>query len=66
MATQILTRTVSGEVRCLNCSRFLGEVAQAGGQLRLVRRGEGDLAPRVAHGRLCCGRCGGSALVEWE
>ena len=61
------TRMLIGEVRCLNCSRSLGEVAQAGdsGQWRLVRPGVGGVLPRLAHGRLRCSRCGGRALVEW-
>jgi len=58
----------TGEVRCLNCSRSLGEVAQVGedGQWRLVRPGAGGLTPRLFHGRLRCGHCGGCALIEQD
>ncbi|MGD9892545.1 MAG: hypothetical protein AB7R89_16795 [Dehalococcoidia bacterium] len=61
------TRTIAGEVRCLNRSRSLDEMAQVGdgGRWSLVRPGVGGLLPQLAAGRLRCGRCGGRALIEW-
>jgi hypothetical protein len=55
---------VRGEVTCLNCGRFLGEIESADGRLRLLRRGTGGVAPQVVGGRLRCGRCGGRAVLE--
>lgn len=57
--------TARAEVTCLNCGRFLGEIENAGGRLRMLRAGTGGITPRVAGGHLRCGRCGGRALVEW-
>jgi len=56
--------TIRGEVSCLNCGRFLGEIENAGGRLRMVRAGSGGVTPRVSGGRLRCGRCGGRAIIE--
>jgi ribosomal protein S27E len=56
--------TVRGEVNCLNCGRFLGEIEATGGRLRMVRAGSGGATPRVTGGRLRCGRCGGRAIIE--
>ena len=56
--------TMRAEVTCLNCGRFLGEIEQSGGRLRLLRAGVGGVKPRVSCGQLRCGRCGGRALVE--
>ena len=56
--------TVRAEVTCLNCGRFLGEVENSGGRMRLLRPGTGGVTPRVMGGKLRCGRCGGRALVE--
>lgn len=56
--------TMRGEVVCLNCGRFLGEIESADGRLRMVRAGTGGVLPRVVSGRLRCGRCGGRAVVE--
>lgn len=56
--------TMRGEVNCLNCGRFLGEIENSGGRLRMVRAGSGGAMPRVADGRLRCSRCGGRAMIE--
>ena len=56
--------TVRADVSCLNCGRFLGEIAQADGRIRLLRSGVGGVGPRVVGGHLRCGRCGGRALIE--
>jgi hypothetical protein len=56
--------TMRGEVNCLNCGRFLGEIEQIGGRLRMVRAGSGGVTPRVSAGKLRCGRCGGRAIIE--
>ena len=56
--------TVRADVTCLNCGRFLGEVAKADGRIRLLRSGVGGVTPRVVGGHLRCGRCGGRALIE--
>jgi hypothetical protein len=53
-----------GEVTCLICGRFLGVIERAGERLRMVKPGTGGVTPRVANGRLACGRCGGRAIVE--
>ena len=56
--------TQRGDVTCLNCGRFLGEIEHTGGRLRLVRSGVGGVKPRVESGHLRCGRCGGRAVIE--
>lgn len=56
--------TMRGEVTCLNCGRFLGEIEQIGGRLRMVRAGSGGAMPKVSGGRLRCSRCNGRAIVE--
>lgn len=58
--------TNRADVTCLNCGRYLGEIENAGGRLRMLRRGTGGVAPRVMGGSLRCGRCGGRALIEWS
>ncbi len=56
--------SAAAEIRCLNCGRFLGEVAEREGRLRLVRRGQDGLVPRIVRGRLRCSLCGGRAWLE--
>lgn len=56
--------TTRGEVNCLICGRFLGVIERTGTRLRMVRAGTGGATPRVAGGRLACGRCGGRAMIE--
>lgn len=56
--------TTRGDVNCLSCGRFLGVVENHGGRLRMIRAGTGGIAPRVAGGKLRCGRCGGRAVIE--
>lgn len=62
---------IKAELKCLNCSRFLGEVeGPEGSTLRLApQRERATQAPVVRCGptSFCCGRCGGRAIVEeWE
>lgn len=56
--------TTRADVTCLNCGRFLGEIENSGGRVRLLRAGTGGVTPRVSCGQLRCGRCGGRAMVE--
>lgn len=57
-----------GELVCLNCSRFLGEVEGATGSLFHPARNPSRTpqAATIQCGKtaLCCGHCGGRAFVE--
>lgn len=62
---------IKGELKCLNCSRFLGEV-MGPDEHHLGRDLESRWAPeapvlRSGPASFRCGRCGGRAVVEaWE
>lgn len=57
-----------GELKCLNCSRFLGEVEEeAGSVFRLVHgpsRAPQAAVVRCGKSSFCCGHCGGRAIIE--
>ena len=61
-------RMMVGELRCLNCSRYLADVVDGGaGRRRLIPPAGRETAPilvEVTPRGLRCKRCGGRALLE--
>lgn len=59
---------LEGNLICLNCSRYLGTVRADGGRgVRVVPdpHRKPQAAPRrCGPAQICCGRCGGRAVVE--
>ncbi len=66
-----MTTTIRGELRCLACSRYLGDFEShperhGKGDLHLVRPIAGELPQHAVEtqGGLRCSRCGGRVMTE--
>jgi hypothetical protein len=66
-----MTTTIRGELRCLACSRYLGDFEShperhGKGDLHLVRPFAGELPQHAVEtqGGLRCSRCGGRVMTE--